>query len=80
MEKPLALDLSLARELVRQVEAKGLIAASGFQCRYDNINGTAREFIKGHPILHVAASRVGDIPDAPWWSFMMSPNVLTFKL
>lgn len=68
VEKPLALDLSLARELVRQVEAKGLIAASGFQCRYDNINDTAREFIKGHPILHVAASRVGGIPDAPWWN------------
>ena len=48
VEKPLALDLSLAKELVRQVEAKGLIAASGFQCRYDSINDTAREFIAGN--------------------------------
>ena len=68
VEKPLALDLSLAKELVRQVEAKGLIAASGFQCRYDSINDTAREFIAGNPVLHVAASRVGGIPDAPWWN------------
>ncbi|WP_217960033.1 Gfo/Idh/MocA family protein [Acutalibacter muris] len=68
VEKPLALDLSLAKELVRQVDAKGLIAASGFQCRYDNINDTAREFIQEHPILHVAASCVGGIPDAPWWN------------
>ena len=59
VEKPLALDMKLARELVRQVEEKGLIAASGFQCRYDTINETAMEFIDSHPVLHVAASRVG---------------------
>ena len=68
VEKPLALDLPLAKELVRQVEEKGLVAASGFQCRYDNINDTARAFIAENPILHVAASRVGGIPDAPWWN------------
>lgn len=68
VEKPLALDMDLAKELVRQVEEKGLIAASGFQCRYDNINDAAREFIEKNQILHVAASRVGGIPDAPWWN------------
>lgn len=68
VEKPLALDMKLARELVRQVEEKGLIAASGFQCRYDTINEIAMEFIDSHPVLHVAASRVGGIPEAPWWN------------
>ena len=68
VEKPLALDMALAKELVGQVEEKGLIAASGFQCRYDNINDDAMEFAAKHPILHVAASRVGGIPDAPWWN------------
>ena len=68
VEKPLSLDIDLAKELVRQVEEKGLIAASGFQCRYDDINDAAKAYIKDHQILHVAASRVGGIPDAPWWN------------
>ncbi|MDL2234095.1 Gfo/Idh/MocA family oxidoreductase [Ruminococcaceae bacterium OttesenSCG-928-L11] len=67
VEKPLALDMDLAKELVRQVEEKGLIAASGFQCRYDNINEAAKDFIRDNPVLTVAASRVGGIPEAPWW-------------
>ena len=68
VEKPLALDMDLARELVRQVEEKGIIAASGFQCRYDDINDSAMEFVEKNPILHVAASGVGVIRDAPWWN------------
>jgi len=67
VEKPLALDLNLAKELLRQVTEKNLIAASGFQCRYDNINDTAKDFIQNHKILTVAASRVGGIPEVPWW-------------
>ena len=68
VEKPLALDIGLAKEILRQVEEKGLIAASGFQCRYDNINDDAKDYIKNNQILHIAASRVGGIPDAPWWN------------
>ena len=68
VEKPLALDMCMAKEMVRQVTEKGLIAASGFQCRYDDINDAAKAYIKDHQILHVAASRVGGIPDAPWWN------------
>lgn len=68
VEKPLALDMKMAKELVRQVEERGLIAASGFQCRYDDINNAAMEFIENNPVLHVAGSRVGGIPDAPWWN------------
>lgn len=68
VEKPLALDMTLAKELVRQVTEKNLIAASGFQCRYDDINDAAKEYIKNHEIMHVAASRVGGIPDATWWN------------
>jgi predicted dehydrogenase len=67
VEKPLALDANMSRELVRQVEEKNIIAASGFQCRYDNINESAKQFIKEHQIVHVAASRIGNIPEVPWW-------------
>jgi Predicted dehydrogenases and related proteins len=67
VEKPLALDPELARELNKQVAEKHLIAASGFQCRYDNINDAARDFLKKEKVLTVAASRVGGIPDVEWW-------------
>ncbi|MDR2135189.1 MAG: Gfo/Idh/MocA family oxidoreductase [Treponema sp.] len=67
VEKPLTLDLDLAREIAAQVEKRGIIAASGFQCRYDNINDAARAYIAASPVLTVQASRVGGIPEVPWW-------------
>jgi len=65
-EKPLALDLNLGRDMVRRVKESGIIAAGGFQCRYDSINAPAREFIKKQPILHVAGSRVDGLPKGLW--------------
>jgi predicted dehydrogenase len=67
VEKPIALDPALARDMAAQVEARGIIAASGFQCRYDNINDAAKAYIAGNAVLTVQASRVGGIPGVPWW-------------
>ena len=67
VEKPLSVDLDLAEEMKNQVEKQKLIAASGFQCRYDNINEAAKKYIKSNKILAVQASRVGGIPEVPWW-------------
>ncbi len=67
VEKPLALDMKLAKEILAKVEEKQLITAVGFQCRYDNINDAALEYIANNRIVHVAASRVGGIPGVPWW-------------
>ncbi|GHV25878.1 hypothetical protein FACS189498_4300 [Spirochaetia bacterium] len=67
VEKPLALDLDLAKEIKAQVEKHKIIAASGFQCRYDNINETAKKYITDNAVLTVQASRVGGIPEIPWW-------------
>ena len=67
VEKPLALDPVLAKQIVRQVEEKGLIAASGFQGRYDSINDSAKKFIKDNQVLHVYASRIGGMVDVPWF-------------
>ena len=45
VQKPLALDLDLARKIRDAAEAKGLITASGFQCRYaENIVQPAIKF------------------------------------
>jgi predicted dehydrogenase len=67
VEKPIALDMDLAGEMVRQAESKKLITAVGFQCRYDNINDQVKDYIAKNRIVTAAASRVGGIPDAPWW-------------
>jgi predicted dehydrogenase len=67
VEKPLALDADLAKEVIRQLEATGLTAASGFQCRYDVINDTAKKFIKDNKIMHVYGSRIGGMVEVPWW-------------
>jgi predicted dehydrogenase len=67
VEKPVAIDLDLAHEINTQIEKHKIITAVGFQCRYDNINEAAKKFIKANPVLAVQASRVGGIPQVPWW-------------
>jgi len=67
VEKPVALDLGMAKDIRDKIAAKNLIAASGFQCRYDNINEPALSFIKNNEILVVQGSRVGGLPEVDWW-------------
>jgi len=68
VEKPVTNDLPLAKRIGAAIEAKGLVSAVGFQCRYDNINEPAREFIAGNRIVAVQGSRVGGLYVGPdWW-------------
>ncbi len=67
VEKPVALDLELARKIRDEVEKAGLITAVGFQCRYSNIVKDTQEFCKRHPINFVNCFRMGGIPGTPWW-------------
>ena len=67
VEKPVALDLELARKIRDEVEKAGLITAVGFQCRYSNIVKDTQEFCKRHQINFVNCLRMGGIPGAPWW-------------
>lgn len=67
VEKPLALDANLAKAILKKVQETNLITASGFQCRYDSVNEEAKAYINSHAIVHVQGSRVGSIPEVPWW-------------
>ena len=67
VEKPVALDIELARKIRDEVEKAGLITAVGFQCRYSNIVKDTQEFVKRHTINFVNCFRMGGIPDTPWW-------------
>ena len=67
VEKPLALDLDLARQIRDAAEAKGLITASGFQCRYSNLVEPNRAFCQKNDIVFIDCTRIGGIPGTPWW-------------
>ena len=68
VEKPVTNSLPLAKRICAAIGEKGLISAVGFQCRYDDINGPAKEFAEGNRIVAIQASRVGGIYAGPdWW-------------
>ncbi|GHU37632.1 hypothetical protein FACS1894105_10110 [Clostridia bacterium] len=67
VEKPVALDVGLGIEIRDKAARADLITAVGFQCRYDNINDTALDFLKAHPIVTAQGSRIGSIPEVDWW-------------
>ena len=67
VEKPVALDMNLAEEISAKANEKKIVTAVGFQCRYDNINDAAKNFISKNKIVVAEGSRVGGIPDVDWW-------------
>ena len=67
VEKPLSLDIDLAKDILRRAEAAGLVTASGFQCRYSNLVEPNIDFIKRNKIFFVSCERMGGIPMVEWW-------------
>ena len=67
VEKPIALDLSLASRIRDAAAAAGTITASGFQCRYSNLVEPTLQFIGDNEIVFVECARIGGIPETPWW-------------
>jgi myo-inositol 2-dehydrogenase/D-chiro-inositol 1-dehydrogenase len=67
VEKPISLDIEFSKKVAAQVKAKGLITAVGFQCRYGTIVEPSRTFIRENEIVLVEASRIGGVPNVPWW-------------
>lgn len=54
VEKPVAIDLTTAREIEARVAAAGLITAVGYQLRYSGTVDAARRLLRGHRIGLVA--------------------------
>ncbi|MBQ8397978.1 MAG: Gfo/Idh/MocA family oxidoreductase [Clostridia bacterium] len=67
VEKPLALELDLARRIRDAAAAKGLITASGFQCRYSNLVEPNKAFVENNQVIYIEASRMGGVPGVDWW-------------
>ena len=67
VEKPLALDLDLARRIRDAAEEKNLITASGFQCRYSKLVVPNVEFCRNNEIVFIDCTRIGGVPGVFWW-------------
>lgn len=68
VEKPIALDLDLARKIRDKAKESKIITAVGFQCRYDSLAPHIKEFVSTNTVPYVDCTRFGGIPSAPWWS------------
>ncbi len=67
VEKPLALDMELIKDINKKIEEKGLITAAGFQCRYDSLGPDLKKFFHDNDIPFIDCTRFGGIPQTPWW-------------
>lgn len=67
VEKPVALDLELAKKIRDEVKKAGLITASGFQCRYSNLNPPVQQFISDNEVVFIECARIGGVPMVDWW-------------
>ena len=67
VEKPVALDLDLAEEILGVIRKNNVITAVGFQCRYGRISDLARQFCAEHRVAFVDMTRMGGIPGVFWW-------------
>ncbi|MYU23648.1 Gfo/Idh/MocA family oxidoreductase [Streptomyces sp. SID8352] len=67
VEKPVALDLPLARSISDALRAKGLIGAAGYQSRYSGIVPFVRETLGDRTIAMALAHRFTKLPPRDWY-------------
>lgn len=66
-EKPIAAELSVAKEIAAHLQERGLINAVGYQKRYSPAVERAVELLKGETIGMAITIRMAGLPDTPWW-------------
>lgn len=67
VEKPMALDISLAYTIRDAAEKEGIVTAVGFQDRYLDIITKMKEFLENRMVGLVNATWIGTVPDVRWW-------------
>ena len=67
IEKPIAIELSVAKEIGAHIAETGIVNAVGYQMRYAPSVGQTRALLEGVPIGMVIAVRWGGLPGTPWW-------------
>lgn len=68
IEKPMTMDMALAKEISDKVEAKGLITAVSFQDRYLDLMDIIKEELPKHKAGGLVwGAWIGGIPGVWWW-------------
>ncbi len=67
IEKPIALELSVAKEIAAHIREAGVMNSVGYQMRYAAATARVREALQGVPVGMVVALRWGGLPRTPWW-------------
>lgn len=67
IEKPIALDMGLAREIAAHIREQGIVNAVGYQKRYSPAVQHAVERLHGVDIGMVISIRLSGLPGQPWW-------------
>ncbi len=67
VEKPLATDTELPRELWRQIEAKSLITSVGYHFRYNKTVNQMRELLGEQQVGMAVGQWMGSMPGVAWW-------------
>jgi predicted dehydrogenase len=67
IEKPLAVDMPVAKEIDAHIREKGVVNSVGYQWRYAGPMEQARQLLSGVPIGLLIAVRLGGLPSTPWW-------------
>lgn len=66
-EKPVAVEIGLAKEIAAHVREKGVVNCAGYQKRYSSAVQTAVKLLDGQPIGMVISIRLSGLPGQPWW-------------
>jgi len=67
VEKPMTLDIELAKQVAAAISDKGLISAVGFQDRYLDVMEEAKPYLAKKEIGLVYGGWMGGVPGVPWW-------------
>jgi predicted dehydrogenase len=68
VEKPLAVDLSTAEQIARQVQERGLTTAVGYHWRYLDIVERAQELLRERPARLALGYWLDFTPPPTWWT------------
>lgn len=67
VEKPVALDLGTAANILRKIEERSLLSAVGYQLRYLRSMDKAKELIDDTTVGMAVVMRFGGTPGVPWY-------------
>lgn len=66
-EKPVAVEMSVAKEIAAHVQEAGIVNAVGYQKRYSSAVRRAEELLKDATIGMAITIRLSGLPNQPWW-------------